>query len=78
MPTIGEPTGGWSRRAGDDVAMTVDALMKRPSAEIQNYGLEVLPLLQMWGDYKRGFRRALSPGVNRGQTRVFAMGSATH
>jgi hypothetical protein len=47
------------------VPMTVDALMKRPTAEVHNYVSEVLPLLRMWGEYRRGFERVLAeaPGT---------------
>jgi hypothetical protein len=44
--------------------MTVDALMRRPIAEVQNYLLEVVPLLRLRRDYKSGFLQALrkAPG----------------
>jgi hypothetical protein len=47
------------------VPMTVASLMKRPMADVQNYELEVLPLLQLWGEYKQGFVQALQkvPGT---------------
>jgi hypothetical protein len=47
------------------VPMTVTSLMKRPMADVQNYELEVLPLLQLWGEYKQGFVQALQkvPGT---------------
>ena len=41
------------------VPMTVDALMKRPTAEIQNYDSEVLPLLRLRRDYKDAFIQLL-------------------
>jgi hypothetical protein len=46
------------------VPMTVDALMKRPMPEVQNYILEVAPLLRLGRDYKSGFLEALqkTPG----------------
>lgn len=47
------------------IPMTVDALMKRPMAEIQNYMLEVAPLLRLGREYKSGFLEALqrTPGT---------------
>ena len=41
------------------VPMTVDALMKRPMADITNYESEVLPLLQKWDEYRQGFQQAI-------------------
>jgi hypothetical protein len=35
--------------------MTVDALMKRPMVEVQNYESDVLPLLRLYSSYKHGF-----------------------
>lgn len=45
--------------------MAVDALLRRPIAEIQNYESEVLPLLRLWGEYEQGFLQALEqlPGT---------------
>jgi len=45
--------------------MTMEALMQRPMAEIQNYDSEVLPLLRLWGEYEHGFLQALKqvPGT---------------
>lgn len=47
------------------VPMTVDALMKRPMPEVQNYMLEVAPLLRLGREYKTGFLEALqkAPGT---------------
>ena len=44
--------------------MTLDALSKRPMAEVQNYMLEVAPLLRLGREYKTGFIEALlkTPG----------------
>ncbi len=44
--------------------MTVDALMKRPMAEVHNYVSEVVPLLRLRRDYKSGFLHMLreAPG----------------
>jgi hypothetical protein len=39
--------------------MTVDALMKRQMPEVQNYMLEVAPLLKLGRKYKSGFLEAL-------------------
>jgi hypothetical protein len=39
--------------------MTLDALMNRPMAEVQNYESEVLPLLQLWRQYEQGFGQML-------------------
>jgi hypothetical protein len=46
------------------VPMTVDALMKRPMPEVQNYILEVAPLLRLGREYKSGFLEMLhkAPG----------------
>ena len=46
------------------VAMTVDGLMKRPMPEIQNYMIEVAPLLRLGHDYRAGFLASLqkTPG----------------
>jgi hypothetical protein len=46
------------------VPMTVDALMKRPMPEVQNYMLEVAPLLRLGREYKSGFLEMLqkAPG----------------
>jgi hypothetical protein len=46
------------------VPITVDALMKRPMPEVQNYVAEVLPLLRLRKDYKDGFLQVLrkAPG----------------
>jgi hypothetical protein len=41
------------------VPMTVDALMKRPMADVQNYMLDVVPLLRLRRDYKDGFVQSL-------------------
>jgi hypothetical protein len=41
------------------VPMTVASLMQRPMAEIQNYESEVVPLLQLWTQYKQGFDQIL-------------------
>jgi hypothetical protein len=41
------------------VPTTVDALMKRPIAEVQNYVVEVLPLLRLRRDYKDAFLQML-------------------
>jgi hypothetical protein len=41
------------------VPITVDALMKRPMAEVQNYIADVLPLLRLRGDYKDAFLQIL-------------------
>lgn len=45
--------------------MTVETLMKRPMAEVQNYVAEVLPLLRLRKDYKDGFLQVLreAPGT---------------
>jgi hypothetical protein len=45
--------------------MTVDALMKLPMPEVQNYMLEVAPLLRLGREYKSGFLEALqeAPGT---------------
>ena len=47
------------------VPMTVAALMKRPLPEVQNYMLEVAPLLRLGREYKTGFRAMLqkTPGT---------------
>ncbi len=44
--------------------MTVDSLMKRPMPEVQNYILEVAPLLRLGHEYKSGFLEMLqkAPG----------------
>ena len=44
--------------------MTVDSLMKRPMAEVQNFSSEVLPLLRLSSAYKDGFLQVLqaAPG----------------
>jgi hypothetical protein len=39
--------------------MSVDALMKRPMPEVQNYMLEVAPLLRLGHEYKSGFLEML-------------------
>ena len=46
------------------VPMSVDALMKRPMPEVQNYMLEVAPLLRLGNEYKSGFLEMLqqAPG----------------
>jgi hypothetical protein len=46
------------------VQITVDALMKRPMPEVQNYMLEVAPLLRLGNEYKSGFLEMLqkTPG----------------
>lgn len=41
------------------VPMTVDALMKRPMADINNYEFDVLPLLQKWEVYRQGFQQVI-------------------
>ncbi len=41
------------------VSMTVDALMKRPMPEVQNYESDILPLMRLWKDYKDGFLQTL-------------------
>lgn len=47
------------------VPMTVGALMCRPTADVQNYEMDVLPLLAMWKKYRAGFRELLNgvPGT---------------
>jgi hypothetical protein len=47
------------------IPMTVDALMKRRMADVQNYDSEVLPLLRLRRDYKDGFLQSLKevPGT---------------
>lgn len=44
--------------------MTVETLMKRPMPEVQNYMLEVAPLLRLGNEYKSGFLEMLqkTPG----------------
>jgi hypothetical protein len=46
------------------VPMTVDALMKRPMPDVQNYMLEVAPLLRLGNEYQSGFLEMLqqAPG----------------
>jgi hypothetical protein len=46
------------------VRMSVDSLMKRPMPEVQNYILEVAPLLRLGHEYKSGFLEMLqrTPG----------------
>ncbi|HWC99826.1 MAG TPA: hypothetical protein VG456_23860 [Candidatus Sulfopaludibacter sp.] len=41
------------------VPLTVDALMKRPMADITNYEADVLPLLQKWDEYRQGFQQII-------------------
>src|ERR1017187_754743 len=47
------------------VPMTVDALMKRPMPEVQNYMLEVAPLLRLGNEYKSGFLEMLKQAPGR-------------
>ena len=41
------------------VSITVDALMKRPIADITNYESDVLPLLQKWDEYRQGLQQVI-------------------
>lgn len=41
------------------VPMTVDALLKRPMADMTNYESDVLPLLGKWDKYRDGFEQML-------------------
>src|SRR5258708_25086059 len=37
----------------------IEAFVKRPILDVQNYALEVLPLYHRWGDYAAGLRQML-------------------